>query len=214
MTMYSVVITDDHLLFAKSLKMLIDSVGQFRVLYQVNNGKQLIDRLQESTEIPDVILLDINMPVLNGLETMKWLHTNRPQIKVLVLSMDDREESVIAMLRHGANGYLLKDSDPSQLQKAIMDVVDKGFHYSEKVNQSLLHTLNPHEEIGMDLNDRELEFLRLSCSERTYKEIAEEMYLSPKTIDGYRENLFKKLNVKSRIGLVLFAIKKGIYEVE
>ena len=212
--MVQVVIVDDHLLFAKSLKLLIDGLPNFQVIYQVSNGRQLIERLSETETLPDLILLDINMPVMSGLETMKWLNANRPQAKALALSMDDHEETVISMLRYGAKGYLLKDSDPAQLQRAMLDVMNKGFHYSEKVNQAMLHSLQPEDELAVELNDRELEFLVWACSERTYKEIADAMYLSPKTIDGYREALFKKLQVKSRIGLVLFAIRQGIFQVD
>ncbi len=212
MKTYSVVIVDDHSLFAQSLQGLINTFKDFQVLYHVKNGKELIQKLETNSNAPDVILLDINMPVMNGLETMEWLKANRPDQKVIVLSMDDDEETIIRMLRNGARGYLLKDIDPSIFKEALTDVINKGFFYSDRVSKTLLGSLNKEEKQIVKLKERELEFLKHACTEMTYKEIAGKMFLSPKTIDGYREALFEKLQVRSRIGLVLYAIKNQIFK--
>ncbi|WP_430408739.1 response regulator [Kordia sp.] len=214
MKKHSVVIVDDHLLFAQSLLGLVNTFEEFEVLYHVKNGSELIKKLLESENVPDIILLDINMPVMNGFETMEWIKENRPSIQVLALSMDDHEETIIKMLRLGAKGYLLKDIHPEIFNKALHEVVSNGIYYSERVATTLLNSLHGGNDKdvknGKPLKDTELMFLKLACTEMTYKEIAQEMCLSPKTIDGYRESLFKHFKVKSRIGLVLYAIRNNL----
>ncbi len=214
MKKYSIVIVDDHLLFAQSLDSLVSSFGDYKVTFHATNGKNLIDKLEQTNEPPDVILLDINMPIMNGIETMAWLKENRPELKTIALSMDDSEETIINMLRLGAKGYLLKDIHPDVFRTAITDVIEKGFYYSDRITNTLLDTLDKKEHPEeIFLKNREVEFLKLACTEKTYKEIANEMCLSPKTIDGYRETLFDKLEVRSRIGLVLYAIKHRVIEI-
>lgn len=213
MKKHSIAIVDDHLLFAQSLETLINSFDEYEVTFHANNGKVFIDYLQHQ-QPPDVVLLDINMPVMNGIETMEWLKKHKPNLKVIALSMDDSEETIIKMLRLGAKGYLLKDIHPATFKQALNDVIEKGFYYSDKVTTTLLDNIDKKQIVeDLALKEREVEFLKLACTEMTYKEIAGSMFLSPKTIDGYRESLFEKLEVKSRIGLVLYAIKHGIIEV-
>ncbi|NAS30067.1 response regulator [Flavobacteriaceae bacterium R38] len=215
MKKYSIAIVDDHLLFAQSLDSLISSFGNYEVIFHATNGKNFIDNIENQGKSPDVVLLDINMPIMNGIETMSWLKTNKPELKTIALSMDDSEETIIKMLRLGAKGYLLKDIHPEVFKRAITDVIEKGFYYSERITNTLLDTLDKKEKTKEEifLKDREREFLRLACTEKTYKEIASEMFLSPKTVDGYRETLFDKLEVRSRIGLVLYAIKHKFIEI-
>ncbi len=208
---HSVVIVDDHSLFAKSLKILVDSFDDFEVVYHATNGKKLLDWLELTNQRPDVILLDINMPVLNGMDTMKVLCERFSKLKVLALSMDDEDETVIKMLRNGAKGYLLKDIDPEVLKEALSSVIHQGFYTSERITNEIFHVAIPKTELKLKV--REKEFLKWACTEKTYKEIASEMFLSPKTVDGYREALFEKCNVKSRVGLVLYAIKNNIIEI-
>ena len=157
------------------------------------------------------------MPKMDGYDTTLWLKKNHPAIKVLALSMFNDENAIIRMLKNGAKGYLLKDSSPSELRSAIQSVVSKGFYYSELVTGTLIHTINhmdnPENASIKDLlglNERELEFLKLMCTELTFKEIADKMNISPRTVDGYRDALLEKLQCKTRIGLVIFAIKNGI----
>ncbi|WP_268224184.1 response regulator transcription factor [Sinomicrobium oceani] len=210
----SIAIVDDHLLFAQSLTSLIVALDKYDVLFHAYNGQDFIVQMQRIANAPDLVLLDINMPVMDGLETMCWIREHAPGLKVLALSMDDREETIIRMLRLGARGYLLKDIHPDGFEKALDDTLSKGFYFSDRITNTILESIDKKEiSAGMCLKEREVEFLKLACTERTYKEIAEDMFLSPKTIDGYREVLFEKLDVKSRIGLVLYAIKNKLIEI-
>jgi two-component system, NarL family, invasion response regulator UvrY len=219
----TVALVDDHVLLRNGLANLIRSFGGYAVLFEAQNGKDLIRQLRPCY-LPDIILLDINMPQMDGYDTALWLKDHFPDIKILALSMYDADNSVIRMLKNGAKGYILKDSSPAELRKALDSVVRKGFYYSEMVTGKLIHTLcldgagglnEPELKIEhvLGLNDREVEFLKLACTELTYKEIADQMHLSPRTIDGYRDSLFEKLNVRTRVGLVLYAMKNAIVHV-
>ncbi len=215
--MASIVLVDDHSLLRIGLAQLVQSLG-FTVIFEADDGKEFIERLQ-ATALPDVVLMDINMPVMDGFETTQWLKQNHPDIKVLALSMYDNENSIIRMLKCGAKGYILKDSEPAELKTAIEDVVNKGYYYSDLVSGKLIHAINKIEDEGstvntlVNLNERETDFLKYACTEMTYKEIADKMFVSPRTIDGYRDGLFEKLHVKTRVGLVMYAIKNGIVTV-
>jgi len=205
-----IIIVDDHLLFSQSLELLIKSFGDYEVMERFENGKVFIDYLEETnpTEI-DLILLDVNMPVLDGLSTMQWLKDNRPDLKVIALSVNDDEEIIIKMITNGAKGYLLKDTSPEIFKEAIECVIEKGFYFTELVSGMLINKVNSDNK-KISLKEKEIVFIKHACTEMTYKEIASEMCLSPKTIDGYRESLFDKLEIKTRIGLVLYAIKHKI----
>jgi len=214
----SVVLVDDHILLRNGLANLIRSFGEYAVLFEAYNGKDLIKQLKPRC-LPDLVLLDINMPEMDGYETALWLKHNYPCIKTLALSMYDTDNSIIRMLKNGVKGYILKDIEPGELKLALQAVMQKGFYYSEMVTGKLIHTINaldePEQKVRslLTLNERELEFLKLACTECTYKEIADQMYLSPRTIDGYRDTLFEKLHVKTRVGLVLYAIRNGIVTI-
>jgi DNA-binding NarL/FixJ family response regulator len=213
-TDYNLVIVDDHLLVADSLKMLIETFSGYHVLYHAKNGMDLQQKIITNKSIPDVILLDVNMPLMNGYETMEWLSKEHPDVKVLALSMDDDEQMTLGMLSRGANGYLLKDIHPDALKTALNEVVEKGYYHSENVANTLLKSLRPKKEIPtIRLEERELRFLQLSCSELTYSEIAALMFLSPKTIDNCRSRLFKRFQVKNRIGLVIFSLKNNLISI-
>ena len=206
----NIVLVDDHVLLRNGLSTLITDLG-FNVLYECNNGKQLTETINKE-DAPDLVLMDINMPEMDGFETAIWLRNNFPLVNVIALSMFDDESSIIRMLKNGARGYILKDINPAELKQAINSVMTKGFYYSELVSGSLLHSIANSQDNDtvngvLSLKDREIEFLKLACTELTYKEISDKMNLSPRTIDGYRDDLFQKLGVKSRVGLVLFAIK-------
>ncbi len=205
----NITIVDDHKLFAASLKSLVNSFDGFKVSNIYKNGREFTDAFQKETTKPAIVLLDIRMPVMDGLETMFWLKENYPEQKVLALTMEDDEATILQMVKLGCRGYLLKDIEPDEFHFSLKQVIDEGFYYTNEVSNTIK---NYNEEKGMEtITRRELEFLNLACSEMTYKEVAQHMNLSPKTIDGYRERLFEKLNVKSRIGLVLFAIKHKVF---
>lgn len=211
---HNIVIVDDHLLVADSLSALINTFSMYKVLYIAQNGQDLQQKMKAEKLLPDVVLLDVNMPIMNGFETMDWLKNTHPSIKVIALSMEDDEYVILKMLKKGAKGYLLKDIHPEKLKGALNEVIEKGYYHSDKVASTLLHSLQPSKSCyDSNFKDNELVFLQYSCSELTYKEIAYKMNLSPKTIDGYRNDLFKKLGVKNRVGLVLFALKNKLVEI-
>jgi DNA-binding NarL/FixJ family response regulator len=215
--MATIALADDHILLRNGLASLIKNFGH-EVLFEANNGEDLIKKIREGNE-PDMVLIDINMPVKDGYETAAWLKQHHPEIKVLALSMLDDENAIIRMIKSGARGYVLKESDPVELKNAINAVLQKGFYYSEMVTGRLVHSIsgvdaesNYSQQVSQ-LTDREIEFLKLACTEMTYKEIAAKMFLSPRTIDGYRDSLFEKLDIKTRTGLAIYAIKNGIAKI-
>ncbi|MEI9935328.1 MAG: response regulator transcription factor [Ferruginibacter sp.] len=216
--MAKLVLVDDHSLLRNGLAALVKSFGH-EVLFEANNGNDFITKLV-STNLPDIVLLDINMPEMDGYETAQWIKTNHSTIKIMALSMYDNEGAIIRMLRCGAKGYILKDADPAELKAAIDAFVSKGYYYSDWVSNKIANVINKIDDDGVgfiraiELNDREVEFLKYVCTDLTYKEISDKMFVSPRTVDGYRESLFKKLQLKTRVGLALYAIKNGIVNVE
>ena len=175
--------------------------------------QDFINQIKTQT-IPDIVLMDITMPIMDGVETTKWLKQNYPQVKVLALSMIKNDLIVIRMLKNGARGYILKDCEPGELKAALHQVYAKGYYYNELITPQMKAKDEPEVDYSLSmLNEKELIFLRWACSEKTHKEIAEEMNVSPRTIDGYRDSLFRKLNVSSRVGIAIFAIKTGIVQV-
>lgn len=216
MTQNSIAIVDDHQIVSEAIAGLINALPQFNVLYEVRNGKELLQKLSNKKNVPDLILLDINMPIMNGFETAAWLQENLPEVPFVALSMNDDDESIIKMLKLGAKGYLIKDIDSDELLIALDEILKKGFYYTDLVTSKLLHNLSrdasPKGKVPQ-LKDKEMEFIKLACTEMTYKEIAETMFVSPKTVDGYRDDLFQKLNIKNRIGLAMYAIKQGWVEI-
>jgi DNA-binding NarL/FixJ family response regulator len=209
-----VALADDHVLVRNGLAGLVTNLG-YTVQFQSSNGNEFINKFNDQNP-PDIVLMDINMPEMDGYSTTLWLRNNHPLVKVLALSMYDDEYAIIRMFKSGAKGYILKDVEPVELKRAIDDVLANGVHYTELVTGKLLHSIG-HPDKGsvpaLNLNEKEIEFLKLASSEMTYKEIAEKMNVSPRTIDGYRDALFEKLNIKNRVGLVLFAIRHNIVQV-
>lgn len=206
-------IVDDHVMITNALSNMLDENPSFSVINTSSNGEEFMEYLESGNTAPEVVLMDVNMPIKNGTETTQALTENYPEIKVIALTMEDDDATIIKMLKAGAKGYLLKDMHPDILFDAINTVSEKGIFYTDIVTQSLLKIRTDEkslEEIKQELKERELEFLQYACSELTYREIAEKMFLSPKTIDNYRDSVFIKLNVKSRVGLVLYAIKNGL----
>ncbi len=210
-----VIIVDDHTLFTRALGSLIDTFPEYEVQFTFNNGSELVDKFAAGLAVPAIILLDVKMPIMDGIATMKWLKKYKPEAKVISISMEDDEKTIISMIRNGAKGYLLKDTEPALLKTALDTVLAKGYYHTELVTNSLMNALD-NDKIKLDtveIKARELEFLKLACEEKTYREIATQMCLSPKTVDNYRHILFEKLGVKNRIGLVIYAVKNGIFIV-
>lgn len=210
-----VAITDDHVLLRNALARLVNSFDGYTVLMEADNGKDLRAKIMKHI-IPDIVLLDVNMPEMDGFETTQWLHKNYPHIKVLALSMLSDEKTIIKMFHLGAKGYLLKNTDPEELLKALNSIANKNVYLSEYVSGKLVSGLNKATDADAGpviLNEKERIFLRWTCTELAYKDIAEKMSLSARTIDDYRQSLFNKLKVHSRVGLVMYSIKNGIVEV-
>ena len=210
-----VAIADDHSLLRNALAKLINTFEGYTIIAEADNGKDLRNKILQHI-VPEIVLLDINMPEMDGFETTQWLHKNYPHIKVLALSMLSDEKTIIKMFRLGAKGYLLKNTDPAELKEALDSVMNKNVYLSEYVSGKLVSGLHQETEPGekdIVLNEKEREFLRWTCTELSYKEIAEKMFLSPRTIDDYRQSLFTKLKVHSRVGLVMYAIKNGVAEL-
>ncbi len=208
-------VADDHTLLRNALARLIGSFDNYQVVFEAGNGKEVKEKITRNV-LPDIILLDVNMPDIDGYETAKWIYKNYPQIKILALSMFTDESIIIRMLRLGAKGYILKNAEPEELRLALDSVMQKDHYLSEYISGKVISGL--HKDIDLPeepivLNDKEKEFLQWACSEMTYKDIAQKMFVSPRTVDDYRNALFDKLKVKSRIGLVLYAIRRGMVEV-
>ena len=214
------VLVDDHRLFRKGLISLIEMVcTDCDILFEADNGVDLQQKLIKGNE-PDIILVDVNMPQMDGFATVQWLNENYPLIKILVVSMIEKEESIVRMLQLGVKGYLSKDVEPKELGEALNAVMNKGFYYTDFITGKLVHSLQNDNDSNkktsaaiQSMNNREMNFLQLACSELTYSEIAAQMFLSPKTIDGYRNSLFEKLQVKSRVGMALYAVRHGLVQL-
>tara|TARA_Y100000034_G_scaffold105927_1_gene133783 strand:- start:127076 stop:127723 length:648 start_codon:yes stop_codon:yes gene_type:complete len=208
---HPVFVVDDHTLLSQAIAQMVNTFENFNVVTTCKNGNDLMQKIT-SKEIPnpEVILMDVNMPIMNGIEATEWLSKHHPEIKVLALSVEDDDSSILRMIKAGAVGYLLKDSEKSVLEKALNETIKNGYYHTKEVANLLVRSLTK-EESSIQLKEKEITFLKLACTELTYKEIADRMCLSPKTIDGYRDNLFTKLDVKNRVGLVIYAIKNKIY---
>lgn len=208
--MKNIVVVDDHTLLSQAISGLVDSFDNFNVLYTCKNGQEFIDQLVFENKRPDIVLMDVNMPIMDGIETTAHLRDHFPDIKVLALSVEEEEHTILKMLRAGAKGYLLKDTEKSALHKALEELVSHGFHHTNTVSKILVKSLD--EDSSLALKSREIEFIKHACTEMTYNEIADKMFLSPKTVQGYRDSVFSKLNLKNRTGLVIYAIKNGYFK--
>jgi DNA-binding NarL/FixJ family response regulator len=211
-----IAVVDDHALFRRGLINLILSFGSaYEIVFECSNGKEFLVELQKHPDL-QIAIIDMNMPDMNGFETATELQKIRPEIKILIITMLEEEQTLIKMLKNGVRGYLTKDVEPEELKNALDTIASTGFYYSDHLTGKLINALkfpNGNGNKEETLNDRELKFLHLACSEYTYKEIADLMFLSVKTIDGYRNSLFEKLQVKSRVGLVLYAIKNNLVKL-
>ncbi|CAM3429780.1 response regulator transcription factor [Aequorivita lipolytica] len=206
---YSVVVVDDHFLLSQAIGGLVQDFENFRVLYLCKNGRELLDNFENPQKIPDLVLMDIKMPILNGIETTEILKKQFPNVKVLALSIEEDEYTILKMLRAGACGYLMKDTKKDILEEALLQVMENGRYYTNTVSQILVDSLE--KEIDTELKEKEIEFIKLACTDMNYKEIADKMCCSYKTVEGYRDSVHKKLKIKNRIGLVLFAIHHNLF---
>lgn len=210
-----IAIIDDHILFQSGLTSLFSEHDNLEVVLVADNGQDMITKLKalNKTNLPDVFIVDISMPIMDGIETVKWLNKNSPGAKIVMLTMIDKPEVVMELIKLGVKSYLTKDKSPSELIMAISLVHDNKYFFPDEITKIIVSSHQKHNESINDpkdipnLTERELQLLRLSCTEMTYSEIANEMQISPRTVDAFRSSLFEKLNVKSRVGLVLVALK-------
>ncbi|MES1249933.1 MAG: response regulator transcription factor [Chitinophaga rupis] len=217
-------LVDDHNLFRKGLIKLInlaDKENKYHILFEADNGNDLKEKLNQRA-LPDIVLMDIDMPEMDGYESVEWMRKNYPDISILVVSMFDSEEAIIKMLRMGVKGYLSKHIEVEDMHAALESIGKKGFYYSDSVAGVMAQIIQGNtsgEEIRNggriknNLSENEAEFLNLACTELTYQQIADKMKLSPKTIDGYREALFVRFNVKSRVSLAMYAVKNELVKI-
>jgi DNA-binding NarL/FixJ family response regulator len=205
-------IADDHQLFVKSLRLLINTFTKFEVIMDALNGKELLEKLASKHLQPDILLIDVNMPVMEGAEAAEKITENYPLIKLAALSMKEDDFTIISMIRAGCCAFLLKDIHPDELEKALVEIDEKGFYNADAANinfRRLMKIASAKKE-EFFFTEREKKFLHLACSDLTYKQIAFQMNLAERTIDGYRESLFEKMNVQSRVGMALEAVRRKI----
>jgi len=211
---YKVLLADDHVLLRDALATLINSFDECIVSGVASNGKELVDLL-EKNKAPDIVVLDLNMPLMDGYETAQWLQEKHPDVRILILTMYDSEIALIRLLQVGVRGFLKKDIHPNELKNALLSVAEDGYYYSHNTTGKLAnffqknHANNSSIEKAL-LTKLDIEFLKMASTDMTYKEIAHTMKITPRAIDGYRDSLFEKLDVRSRVGLAIYAVKNGI----
>lgn len=209
-----IVLADDHELLRSALAALIDSFGDCKVIFHCGTGTDLIEFI-EMGQRPDIAVLDLSMPGMDGLDTAKWMQQNFPQIHVLMLTMYDSEFTLINLLRAGVKGFLKKDAHPDELKFALHSVMQTGFYYSNHATGKLVSLFRNHSDntqalLNTILSDEEMKFLKLLCTDMTYKEIAAQLKLNPRSVETLRDQLFVKFDVRSRVGLAMMALRNGI----
>jgi DNA-binding NarL/FixJ family response regulator len=217
---YSVFLVDDHTIVRNGLKGLIESLGNYKITGEYDNGERLINSIPFDKQ-PDLIIMDLNMPVMNGKETMQWLKNKKNALPVLILTLDTTDRTIIELFKLGARGYLPKSCTAETLKKAIDDIIQTGYYHNDLLSKALLENDNSaypsdRESIISKLTDKERKFLELVCDENeyTYEEMGQILDVHRRTVDNYRIALFEKFNIKSKTGLVLFAIKYNLVDLE
>jgi DNA-binding NarL/FixJ family response regulator len=209
-----VAIADDHTLFRAGVRTALAMKKDVELIAEADNGMQLLNLLKHTT--PDVILLDIQMPIMDGIATLPEIHRLYPHIKIIMLSMHNDHSMISKLMEIGANSYLTKNSDSETIYEAIKTCYEQEFFFNELTNKALLTGLRtrrtePNTSEEINLNDKEVKILRLMCEEKTTKEIADIVEISPRTVEAIRDKLKTKTGAKSMAGLVLYAIKTGIF---
>lgn len=213
-----VLLVDDHQMFVDGLSELIGKISQVELVATAQNGREALDLLL--IHPCDLVILDIHMPILDGIETTKLIKLNYPEIKVLILSMDNEISLIKSILSAGASGYILKNTGKAELENAIIKLSEGGNFFSEEVALEMAHQFMPQMEKRFSgketipLTERELEILKLIALEYSCPQIAEKLFISPKTVETHRKNVIKKLGVKNSLGLVKHAIMKGLIEIK
>ena len=216
MSKIKIAIADDYKIFRDGLKVGLSSDENLEVMLEADNGEDLLKALETNTA--DVILMDLKMPIMDGMEATKAVRKKYPTIKVLVVTMYEDDKFIIHMMENGANGYLLKNAEPDEIIKSIYAVHENGYYFNDLVNKALLkklvlkNNLKPSFNQNVELTERELEVLKLICEEKTAAEIGKEIFLSPRSVEGIRQRLVEKVGVRNSAGLVMFAVKGGLVD--
>jgi len=205
---------DDHKIVRKGIISFMNELGGINVVAEANNGRELIDNIIKSDIVPDVCILDISMPVMNGFDTIVELKKRWPNIKVLVLTIFQTDIYIIRMIMYGANGYLLKNCDPEEIKKALTTICNNGVYFSDSTARHFFNAVQ-NEEIKLpSLTAREMQVLHMCCSDLSYAQIAEKIGTTTRSVEGYRDSLFKKLKTGSRVSLAMFAVQFGLVPME
>lgn len=211
---YSIAIADDQAMFRKGLISLLSEFPELKVVIEAENGRDLQEKMKRKK--PDVVLLDLEMPEMDGMATMEWLKATHPGIRVIILTMHNEEPIIAHMIENGAHGFLVKNDPIETLMDAIYSVMDTGYYFDDRVSRALLQRLMLGEKVKPNfekvvLSERETQIIQLICRELTNKEIADRCNLSIRTIEGHREQILLKLKAKNTVGIVMYAIKNGLY---
>lgn len=209
-----IAIADDYKIFREGLKVSLGQDDNLQVLTEADNGEDLLKAIESKQ--PDVIIMDLKMPIMDGMEATQVVRKKYPAVKVLVVSMYEDDKFIIHLMEIGANGYLLKNAEPDEIRKAIYAVHENGYYFNDLVNKALLkklvlkNNIKPSFNENVDLSEREMEVLKLICAEKTAAEIAKEIFLSPRSVEGIRQRLIDKIGVRNTAGIVMFAVKNGL----
>jgi len=216
----NIAIADDEQLFRKGIRFLLEREANFNVLFEAENGQELIDFISNTEEFPDVILMDLKMPEVNGVEATKIIHKAQPDIKIIALTSYDGKSFITNMIDVGASSYLLKNTSPKMVIHTVNEVYEKGFYYDEKVlkiiHENIISSSGKRIKSDLDkklLSKREIDVLELICEQYTTAEIADKLFISPRTVEGHRNNLLLKTNSKNVAGLVIYGIQKKLIEI-
>ena len=214
MTKIKIAIADDYKIYRDGLKVGLAADKNLEVVLEADNGEDLLNGLEKAK--PDVIIMDLKMPIMDGMEATKEVRKRFNAMKVLVVTMYEDDKFIIHLMENGANGYLLKNAESDEILKSIYAVHENGYYFNDLVNKALLKKLvlkgnfKPSFNQNVEFTERELEVLKLICEEKTAAEIAKEIFLSPRSVEGIRQRLIEKVGVRNTAGLVMFAIKNGI----
>lgn len=217
MAVINLAIADDHKIFREGLKATLEDCVGLNILFEAANGIELVKQL--AFKNPDIVLMDIKMPEMDGMEATTYIHEHFNHVKILALSMFNEDKYIIDIMKAGASGYLLKDAEPQEIIDAVFTVYKKGFYFNEHLSVTLIKQLMGKSPIHIkskdetELNERETEVLKLICQEKQNTEIANKLFLSVRTVEGYRTKLLEKTGSKNIVGLVIYAIKKHIIDV-
>ncbi len=205
-----IAIVDDHILLREGLAQHLSDDPHMSVVFQAMHGADMLQKLEQAADLPDIIIIDLQMPVMDGFSLTDELKRKYPLIRILILSGYSSEYNVASMINKGVSGYMIKECSPDDFRKAIHNIYETGYYYSEVANEQLFKIFQGNTLKNVQIPDREMEFLKLCCTSLRYDQMAAEMGISINTLHGFRERLFDRLSVNSRTGLILFALKSGI----